>query len=127
MATDRTALLAKLSSLRNDIGIELRSTNRTPTQLRTFLLIYTRTVKDSYTNYMEGAKALYEWLSPIQWPDYPAIDDNYKLPRYCESYELEELAKILVGYRSHKQLPELARAKRAIYITTFKEVIPELY
>jgi len=57
------------------------------------LYIYERAEEECYPNYMEGAKALYKYLSPIGIPDTHALR-RMKTPSCFYSYETQELEKI---------------------------------
>lgn len=125
-------LSERLASIKELHNTSMTSDDKTPTPLYIFLLLYTRTNHISYIDYMEGAKALYKYLSPISYPDIPAIyDKNCPVPRLLRGYESLELAKILAPRIPHESLEShlsrLAEADRAILFTMFNQVLPELY
>jgi hypothetical protein len=65
-----------------------------PTSLATYLTIYRKAQKVCYTEYMEGAKLLAEWLYPIELPaNVPHLPANNLL----RSYETVSLATVLAG------------------------------
>ena len=72
-----------------------------PVPLSTFLLIYCRARHECYIDYMEGAKALHDYLTaggliPLAI-DLPPRDSNYRLPPLYGNYEIQGLAKIITG------------------------------
>ena len=93
---------------------------KTPTPLATFLFIYFRAREACYRNYMEGAQEVFDWLSPIAIPSVPA---DYTLPLLtAPSYELVELAKVVVGNVFSNPdfddwLEELAKMEYIIFTT----------
>lgn len=60
-------------------------------------LYYAAAKKDVYIEYMNGAKLLYNWLSPLSPPDIPAheLANCEIVASKCGSYEMELLAKII--------------------------------
>ncbi len=82
---------------------------------------------------MEGAKALYAWLTsnsavPLDYQlrTYPDIlDTKFKVPRLLQGYTSSELAQILTSHiptvstngSMGEKLAALKQAKRAIYVT----------
>ena len=96
------SLSARLAALRESKNPSIKSTDSSSTSLATFLSIYNKakdiddTVNGScYTDYMAGAKLLYNWLSPIDIPVLPNLPTN--VPAVFHQYEVNQLADILTG------------------------------
>lgn len=70
---------------------------------------------------MEGAKALYNFLKPIEIPEY-----EEQVPSYLFGYETDQIATILSGYETLEHLGQLHKVENAIVLTTIKEVLPRL-
>ncbi len=87
-----------------------------PTPLATYLHIYNHSRYESYISYMEGAKALAKYLSPID-----IQVSNTTVPQILVSYDLVEIARVL---EPHTTIPlSLNQIKSAIYdhlITKFR-------
>ena len=97
MNSDAAAIAAFRSKLAaaNPIS-ELASV---PTPLHVLLSIYSKAEIECYKNYMEGAKTLYKYLSPIdyQWDKYPqALAPGFRVPGALASSPIQELSKIIV-------------------------------
>lgn len=122
-------LADRLASLRasTDRSIKHKDTANTPFPLDKFLLLYTKGHKECFVEYMQGAKALYEWLAPLEFPDYPDIDCNFKIPPLLMGYDSQQVAGIVSEYRKNYDLALFHRAERAILISMYKDVLPELY
>lgn len=86
-------------------------------------------------NHMQGAKLLHSWLTSDgkteldpEFSAYPEIrDPGFKVPSILGSYELDELAKILINFKPpltwkilEQQLSPLAQMKKAIVITNLR-------
>ena len=68
----------------------------TPTPLATFLAIYNKAGREGYNDYMQGAKALYKYLSPIIIPVIPEADKlPDTMPAIFHGYEVNQLVAIL--------------------------------
>lgn len=68
--------------------------DKTPFPLWALLVIYEKANDTCYINYMEGFKALVNWLSPIAYPNHR--DSNYyESSNILRSYESRELSNIL--------------------------------
>jgi hypothetical protein len=117
-----------------------RSDSITPSTLSTFLLIYSKAIKECYIDYMTGAETLHDWLTcnrsvplDFQVDKFPEIEDKeFKVPALLSGYESHKLAEVITGsWESYSSCDvyfiELARVNRAIYLTMSKEVIYELY
>lgn len=120
MSTEAFDRLAQLKALYDTTTV---SDNKTPTPLWVYLYIYTRASGICYMNYMEGAKLLYKYLSPIELPidKFAAIEDEHcPVPTLLSGYDSWELAKIIDPKNPR-------RASRAIMISMYKEVLPLLY
>lgn len=72
----------------------------TPTPLWVLLYIYSKARKECYVMYLDGAEAVFNWLTndrkvPLEIPPIP---EDYRLPDLLGcNYEARELAKIIVG------------------------------
>ncbi|PHQ81753.1 MAG: hypothetical protein COB66_01390 [Coxiella sp. (in: Bacteria)] len=120
-----------LSHLREKLNTSPLSTedhSRHPTPLATFLLIYTKAEKECYIDYMEGARRLVKFLSPISIPCYP---ESYRVPALLSGYSTYEVAKILLpgnpaveGIQSY--LTRLEVVERAICFCMIEEVLPAI-
>lgn len=99
-------LAERLAQLRESTNTSMVSNNLSPTSLSTYLAIYNKAKNegDCYINYMEGAKILYKYLSPIE---IPVIPDNLLptyIPRLFHGYEVQQLAMILAPREAHNDL-----------------------
>ena len=66
-----------------------------PFPLWALLYLYeTAPFESVYCNYMEGFKALVQWLSPIE-SNCEKNAEKIRIPRFALSYELQEISKIL--------------------------------
>lgn len=101
-----------------------------PTPLATFLLIYCKAEDACYTDYMEGAKALYKYLSPIEFPAVPDTFFPRNIPAILVGYELLELEKIMTPMKEGDSLSTwLARrdnTAKCILYSMVTEVLPKL-
>ena len=96
---------------------------REPHKLATFLLIYAKSIPECSASYMEGAKYLLGYLTygrltalDLDIASYPLIEDTSYAPnRLLVTYEMQELA-VLISGESYGS--EVAKVKRAIYLTT---------
>lgn len=122
-----TSLSERLAKVRELSNNSLTSSDLSPTPLWMFLYIYEQSKGVAYADYMHGAKALYKWLAPLEYPAVQAVEDNWKVPRLLQTYELQELSKIISGYKGADDLPALALAMRAITYSLTREVIPLTY
>ena len=68
--------------------------DKTPFPLWALLVIYEKANHECYINYMEGFKALVNWLSPIAYPNHRG-SGYYATSNILRSYESRELARIL--------------------------------
>lgn len=104
-----------------------------PTPLSTFLLLYSKSQHDCYIEYMEGARALYAFLSPVEYPEeyLRAIDENYTVPSLLKGYESSQLATIVANCPPYMHIDEKIiahkRAERAILTCMYRDVLVELY
>jgi len=125
------SLADRLEQLKQEADTSSTSSSKRPNTLKDFLYIVCFSNRAYYSNNMEGAKALADYLAPISVTSYVGSDDKYNVPDYLLSYELQQLAKILDPYISPDitvpELQRLRRVERQILITTYHEVIPCLY
>ena len=122
-----SALQERMAALRERSNTSVTSDDKTPTPLWTYLYIYAQAQRECYTPYMGGAKALLKYLEPLSFPNIPDIEKNYRVNGLLNCYELEELAKVFVGYKELKQLPELRTMSKVILYSLINEVNPRLY
>ena len=79
-----------------------------PIPLSTYLYIYNHAQHEAYIDYMAGAKALVEYLTPIAIPKI-----NIEIPDILVSYDLQQLAKVL---QPHTVIPlDTYQIENAIY------------
>lgn len=90
------------------------------TPLWVFLYLYLKARRESYTDYMEGAKALYEFLKPIKFPSNLRVDTINLPPLYRGSYEAMEMIKILSN--NPYDLQEREYKEQAIFYTLMKDM-----
>lgn len=121
------SLSARLAALRESKNPSPKSTDSSSTSLATFLSIYNKSRGECYINYMEGAKALYHWLSPIDIPT--DTMPLAKLPDFLITYEINQLAALLVptpdSYTEetfYENLRERKRVRSLMLYLTLKEV-----
>jgi hypothetical protein len=109
----------------------LASTYTAPktTPLKTLLYIYTLAGRDSYINYLAGAKALVQAFSPIEIPSPIPVS----IPSLLVSYETKQLAVALVEdwervegvkLRLEDRLERVEQYIQAIVAVTYTEIIP---
>ncbi len=98
---------------------------RTPTPLATFLTIYFKARHECQIMYMDKAEILHSWLTsnghvPLA---IPIVPEDYRLPPLlAASYELAQLAKVIIGsVHSNPNfdawLTDLAKMQYSIYTT----------
>lgn len=106
-------VLTKLAKLKELHDPEPRSSSK-GAPLITYLTLYAKSRRASYINYMEGAKALYFWLAPLEI----ILPKVYSYPDLLRSYESKELAKIIAPDVEDN----IAKAEDAIILTLTQEV-----
>jgi len=127
------SLAKRMLELKENSNTSPLSLSRESTPLKYFLYIYTQANSECYRDYMQGAKALYKFLAPVEFPDFTAIDENYNVPRILQTYEMQEIAKILAtqflvpNAPLEERLKVEARCMRAILHTMYREVLVEIY
>lgn len=91
-----SALTDRLAALRETTNISTTSDAKNPTTLETYLRLYNKSKGECYKDYMQGAKALHKFLSPIAYPK--------DLIFYCtlrsdllDNYAVGQLANIITG------------------------------
>ena len=135
-------LSERLNKLRESTDTSMVSTDLSPTPLSTFITLYNKAtdiyhpdpnvpiIKGScYTNYMEGAKILYKWLSPVTIPEIdPALLPSYT-PELLDSYAINQLCDIITPY-SQKTYPNIQdyfilhkHLKRVIVYLTMQDIM----
>lgn len=85
--------LARLSA-NNEYSNKSADELLTPFPLDAFLALYNKAHSECYVNYMEGAKLLNAWLSPILSPPTYEVDIACKYPT-INSYDIQRLGIIL--------------------------------
>lgn len=89
-----SALQARLQELRNQ---GTKSVSSTSTPLATLLVIYYKTPRECNLDYSAGAKALVDWLSPIDLQLDSLTEHPEKVPLLMKSYNSGILAKAICG------------------------------
>lgn len=116
----------RMRALKEKSNTSSRSDNNTPTQLATLLLLFTKAERECYIHYMEGAKALVDWLRPIAIPD---IGD-YKIPMVLHSYTNGQLARLIAPEQYGESLDDylfrLGKVEDAITYTVIHNTIQEI-
>lgn len=87
------------------------------TPLSLYLYIVTHSRRECYTNYMEGARILLDWLDPV-YTDLHDID-SIKVPELLVSYEYEQLIKILVPPQTGKTFEERLYAMKQVEVAIY--------
>ena len=67
-----------------------------PTSLEDYVRLYNKAGRLCYIDYMEGAKALYKFLSPICIPQL-VPRKMHKMPALFHGYEVQQVAYIVSG------------------------------
>jgi hypothetical protein len=90
--------------------------------LAAFLTIYLKAEQECNLNYMEGAYALYNWLTYEQAPlSTPILEqDLVPVPKLFHSWQLVYLAKIVCDYESHYRSSKLFYTEKLIYNTVIR-------
>jgi len=112
--------LAALKERLDGESTDPRSTDRNPTPLWLFLYLYILGQPEAYISYMAGARALRDYLSPIN-TSVSELGAAYikEVPPMLLTYELVELAKLLYP-------TQVSTGCAIIYYTIHTEVIPRL-
>ena len=121
-------LAARIAALResSDTSTVSASTNTTP--LETYVRLYNKARGSEqgggscYTNYMEGAKLLYTYLSPIS-VDHSMVFKSSPMPEVFHAYEVQRLTEILAGGMQAENFNYIANC--VIYYTA-KHVIEDM-
>lgn len=123
MPTDPTnSLQSRLAALKSTNSVQQESIEecKIETPLWVFLYIYLRARRECYIDYMEGAKALAEFLNPIKIPSNFESKFINLPPLYRGSYEVVELVKILS--KDQFNLSEREYVEYAIYYTLTQQM-----
>lgn len=119
-----STLMKRLKQLRETTDTSVTSECKSPTSLETFLRIYNKCRDgECYTDYMEGAKLLHSYLSPISIP--PDLVVNSFMPALFHAYEVQQLAKILAGKEGYKN-PNFNYIRNCIGYYTAKHIMEEI-
>lgn len=90
------------------------------TPLWVFLAIYLKARRECYIDYMEGAKALVEFLKPIKFPAESELE-AIRMPKFYQgSYEAMELIKCLSN--NPYDLQERSYKERSMFYTLIKRL-----
>lgn len=103
---------SQLAALREKSNPSTTSDSKSSTPLATYLAIYNKSSYECYTSYMEGARVLYKWLSPIDIPEIPEDKLPKQIPGLFNTYAIQQLAKILAPN-------DLARQSYLIKLITY--------
>lgn len=95
-----------------------------PTSLEVFVRIYNKCKGEGscYTDYMEGAKLLYTYLSPIEIP-HLMLSARPKLPALCDGYATQQLVKIVAG---NMQAADFNYIHNLVVYYTAKHILEEV-
>lgn len=123
-----SSLSSRLATIRENSNKSLKSDLATiSTPLSAYIAIYNRSKKEGYANYMQGAKALYSYLSPIDIPDIPIESLPSYIPDIIHRYEVDRLANILAPKESFASidqwLAERKRVERLIVYYTARDIL----
>jgi len=91
----------------------------TTTPLWVFLYLCERSNGEYYTSHLEGARALWKYLSPIELP---LFTDKLSPPALLRNYEIQEMARLIES--SHSIPAHIA--EDIITVTIIQEVWPRL-
>lgn len=90
------SLAERMAAVREKHNTSYLSEATAPTSLEDYVRLYNKAGRLCYIDYMEGAKALYKFLSPICIPD-DIIFTQSKAPAMFHGYELIRVAEIVSG------------------------------
>ena len=96
------SLAERLAALRANTNTSTKSASKLSTPLATYLKLYGKAGLDRvsggscYVNYMQGAKLLLTWLSPISIPEIDKALLPKKVPSWFHHYELQQISALLV-------------------------------
>jgi hypothetical protein len=91
-----TATLAeRMAAVREKHNTSYLSEATAPISLEDYIRLYNKAGRWGYVDYMEGAKALHKFLSPIIIPT--DIIFTSSTPALCSTYEIRQLASLLSG------------------------------
>jgi hypothetical protein len=96
--TELTPLAARIAKLRASTNTSPLSEATNTTPLETYIRLYNKAKGSEngggscYTNYMEGARALYAYLSPIEIPDTTRFS-KLAIPAIFHGYEVGALVQ----------------------------------
>lgn len=99
-SSDLKEKLAKMLEERN-ASTKSKAANSTP--LSAYVIIYSKASSECYVDYMEGAKLLWDWLSPIEVPEEEVDNSKMKLYNLINTYEVQKLAYHVVPNKNDLQ------------------------
>jgi hypothetical protein len=94
-ATATLSLAERMAAVREKHNTSYLSEATRPISLEDYVRLYNKAGRSCYVDYMEGAKALHKFLSPIIIPT--DIIFTSSVPALCISYEIRQLAVLLSG------------------------------
>lgn len=92
-----TKLQLALAKVREQHSTVTTSDDVTPTSLETFVRMYNKAGKACFIDYMEGAKRLYAYLSPIEIPQGIVFTKDLPVAGLISAYSAQRLTQILCG------------------------------
>ncbi len=116
-----------------DTSIKTKEAALIPTPLSVFLSIYNQAGLDKrlggscYTNYMQGAKLLIDWLSPISIPDIDTKLLPKHMPNWFHAYEIQQLAMLLVPYLEGEEMRDHLNKQKYMQLLLCHLAIQEMY
>tara|TARA_R110000796_G_scaffold72587_2_gene163926 strand:+ start:3229 stop:3606 length:378 start_codon:yes stop_codon:yes gene_type:complete len=94
--TQSLSLAERMAAVREKHNTSYLSEAIAPISLEEYVRIYNKAGNLGYVDYMEGAKALYKFLSPVCIP-HDIIFNQSNAPAIFHGYELIRLAEIVSG------------------------------
>lgn len=90
-------LLERMAAIRENANTSVHSEATNSTPLEDYIRLYNKSKGECYTEYMKGAKALHEFLSPIDIPSEGVAVQPRPLACLFHGYEVQQLANIISG------------------------------
>lgn len=118
-----TTLLERMKALKenaNTSTISIEGKN-TLIPLEIFIRLYNKAGMYGYIDYMQGAKELYKFLSPIEIPSIQI--PKLKVPRLFHGYEVSALTNIIV---ENKQADNYDYVRNLVVYYTVKHTLEEV-
>jgi hypothetical protein len=102
-----------MAAIKERANTSVTSSNSSPTSLEDYIRVYNKAGMDCYTDYMQGAKLLYKFLSPIEIPQLKPIEVPQPAPRK-------------ISRKMPRKTPKMRR-RHKIYKTHEVHKIPALF